>query len=194
MLAWMHQAIVSEEEFLNAVFLEGASRAAQEEEEGHSSCPGLTIPELLGRSLQGLGRPLRMRIIQALEGRGAISALYSLHDLLTFYESTFLRLSKGVENSVHSAVKGCLHEAKRVLTLALNRQAEALLASSPSYPIDLSPTEVTLQCVRQMADVLKVHATALSPSADELDTCSITNVLGYVNTTAPSITLFQCLN
>ena len=114
MLAWMHQAIASEEEFLQAVFGEPSarrgSRKDREDEDGggvgvagHSAnasprasfiggggmnggdsmnasprasiigaagglseppLVGLSIQELLARCLQGLGRPLRVRIMQ----------------------------------------------------------------------------------------------------------------------------------
>jgi conserved oligomeric Golgi complex subunit 6 len=82
MLAWMHQAVASEEEFLEAVFGEPSSsgRGVRKEDSeksdagvsnSSSTTPtadkellGLSVQELLARCLQGLGRPLRVRIIQ----------------------------------------------------------------------------------------------------------------------------------
>ena len=97
MLAWMHQAVASEEEFLQAVFGNssesreqnsnepgvgsseqviggdissssgsGSAHVYSEENEKSSSSElaGLGIEELLARCLQGLGRPLRVRIMQ----------------------------------------------------------------------------------------------------------------------------------
>jgi hypothetical protein len=116
-----------------------------------------------------------MRILQSLEGVLELGQLFSLHDLLSFYETTFARIVRS-ENAVHSAVKGSLLECKRSMTAALNRQTEALVSTPLSYPIDLSAAEVTLQCARQIQDILKVHATALS-QADESDGCSVLNVL-----------------
>lgn len=84
MLAWMHQAVASEEEFLEAVFGEPSSRGRgvrKEDSEksdavlsnSSSTTPtadkellGLSVQELLARCLQGLGRPLRVRIIQVI--------------------------------------------------------------------------------------------------------------------------------
>ena len=114
MLAWMHQAIASEEEFLEAVFGDSSTTHAGKKKEmkkndikdngntnsdsnnsnddnsnasnNHNGCDsdqkestspsssssskanpeliGLSIQELLARCLQGLGRPLRVRILQ----------------------------------------------------------------------------------------------------------------------------------
>lgn len=80
MLAWMHQTVASEEEFLEAVFGEAHSNdrsSRKDEDEANSNAlttsitskvdqelVGLSIQELLARSLQGLGRPLRVRIMQ----------------------------------------------------------------------------------------------------------------------------------
>ena len=105
MLAWMHQAIASEEEFLEAVFGEPSLKFGEKKKEidkngkelnsnndiGNSNADhtnentssfsssssssssstkavqelvGLSIQELLARCLQGLGRPLRVRILQ----------------------------------------------------------------------------------------------------------------------------------
>lgn len=80
MLAWMHQTVASEEEFLEAVFGEAYSNdrsGRKDEDEAHSNAVttssasktdkelvGLSIQELLARCLQGLGRPLRVRIMQ----------------------------------------------------------------------------------------------------------------------------------
>ena len=92
MLAWMHQAVASEEEFLEAVFGEPSSKRSTKVETDdvdggggvstsvtatgsmdnlststkgiEKELVGLSVQELLARCLQGLGRPLRVRIIQ----------------------------------------------------------------------------------------------------------------------------------
>jgi conserved oligomeric Golgi complex subunit 6 len=91
MLAWMHQAVASEEEFLEAVFGEPSSKRSTKSDDmdGNGSgsavaavdnlslstkgtekeLVGLSVQELLARCLQGLGRPLRVRIIQVNKDR-----------------------------------------------------------------------------------------------------------------------------
>ena len=188
MLAWMHQAVASEEEFLHAVFGENEKKQKKEEssesenqtESGEAILQGFSIPELLARSLQGLGRPLRMRIMQTLETRTGLESWYTLTDLLCFYEITFQKLVP-MENSVHSAIKGCLNECKRLFMAALNKQAESLTQSPPSYPLDLTASHITKDCSRQIHEILKVYGSALSPIPfDKEDQCHVDAVLGCI--------------
>lgn len=92
MLAWMHQAVASEEEFLEAVFGEPSSKRSTKSDDMDGSgsavaaidnfssstkgtekeLVGLSVQELLARCLQGLGRPLRVRIIQVNKSRIAL--------------------------------------------------------------------------------------------------------------------------
>jgi hypothetical protein len=211
MLAWMHQAVASEQEFLEAIFgdseaaertpyprsnaaaLSGANKAVvnaggggsgdgsngaggevgspaegvtngadgtaegeafdNSASAGSGGKAGLTVPQLLARCLQGLGRPLRVRIVQTLETKSSLDVLYSLTDLLSFYEATFARITP-VENAVHSAVKGCLNECKRMFLAALNKQGQSLLASPVTYPLDLKASVVTRECAVQVKHVV----------------------------------------
>eukprot|EP00598_Pedospumella_elongata_P010656 CAMPEP_0185015088 /NCGR_PEP_ID=MMETSP1098-20130426/99657_1 /TAXON_ID=89044 /ORGANISM="Spumella elongata, Strain CCAP 955/1" /LENGTH=696 /DNA_ID=CAMNT_0027544203 /DNA_START=42 /DNA_END=2129 /DNA_ORIENTATION=+ len=216
MLAWMHQAVASEMEFLEAIFgdvsselqpkkrnnrtasaeskLHGASHdendvGSQGTEDGDvspqdtrsdSQKVGLTIPELLARCVQGLGRPLRVRILQTLETKSSLEVLYSLTDLLSFYQETFLRITP-TENAVHSAVKGSLNECRRMFLSALNKQGQSLLASPVTYPLDLKASHVTRECAVQVKEILRVCSTALSVvSCDPSDPCHIDSVLGSI--------------
>jgi hypothetical protein len=170
MLAWMHQTVASEEEFLQSVFGDHTKSAgtlqrgkspsspskadSRLDNEEPAPLPGLTVPELLSRSLQGLGRPLRARITQTLETRAGLEVLYTLTDLLTFYEATFARLVP-TENAVHSAVKGCLLESKRIFLNALSKQAEAMTQSAASYPLDLTTSHLTKECCKQIQEILR---------------------------------------
>lgn len=50
--------------------------------------PFLSIPEMLARCLQGLGRPLRVRIVQSLESKVSVSNLYTVAgNLITLFAS-----------------------------------------------------------------------------------------------------------
>lgn len=201
MLAWMHQAVATEKEFLEAVFGDAsntttaaittatvatAPSAAVETPtsdvsgEQQGELQGLDVQELLSRSLQGLGRPLRVRLTQTLESRTGLEVLYTLADLLCFYEKTFSDAAP-MENAVHSTVKGCLLECKRLLASSLNQQAEALTQSPPSYPLDLAACHTTRECARQIQEILRVHGSALSPlPSDASDACFIDSVLGCI--------------
>ena len=214
MLAWMHQTVVSEQEFLEAIFgdpnqpsaprASGSSSRVDTDNSGNtgsvsdgivvdssskedSSPRGLSIPEMLVRCLQGLGRPLRVRVTQTLDsytslinGGNGVSILYSLTDLLAFYEKTLSAILP-LENAVHSAIKGSLLECKRSFQMLLNKQAELLVQSAPSTLLDLSPLMVTRDCCAQVRSILKTHSTALSgiPS-DPTDPSYVDTALGAI--------------
>ena len=73
----------------------GALGGGKEEKEENI----IDINELLARCVQGLGRPLRVRIMQSIELRTSVEVLYHLTDLLSFYEETFKGLAC-TENAV----------------------------------------------------------------------------------------------
>lgn len=210
MLAWMHQAIASEQEFLETIFGSNTKSRFQESDmeyiqlqdylspypsssnvdgseaigstvaERIDESVGLSTAELLARCLQGLGRPLRVRIMQTLENRAGLEVLYPLTDLLTFYEQTFYELVP-MENAVHSTVKGCLLESKRLLMSYVHKQADQLVQTTPEYPIDLNITTSTKDCARQIREVLRVlnHSLSPLPTSPE-DEGSVSNVLGLL--------------
>mmetsp|Transcript_5840 Transcript_5840/g.8718 ORF Transcript_5840/g.8718 Transcript_5840/m.8718 type:complete len:717 (-) Transcript_5840:154-2304(-) len=205
MLAWMHQAVATEQEFLEAIFGEvptrhssprpkgpngGKSQQVAEKEEGDAhhvegsksatQLGALSVPELLARCLQGLGRPLRVRIVQTLESRAGLEVLYAMSDLLAFYEATFHRIVP-IENAVHSTVRGCLIECKRLFASSLHKQAELLTQSHVSYPLDLKASHVTRECAAQIQEILKVFNCSLSVApVDVTDACHIDAVLGNI--------------
>ena len=76
-----------------------------------------------------------------------------LTDLLSFYEGTFQSIVKA-ENAVHSTVKGCLLECRRLFLSSLSKQADALLATPATYPSDLSASHATKECCRQVWTLL----------------------------------------
>jgi hypothetical protein len=124
------------------------------------------------------GRPLRVRIIQTLETKTALDILYSLTDLLAFYQETFFKIVP-IENAVHSAVKGCLIESKRLFLTTLNRQGEYLTQSPVVYPIDLKASHVTRECAIQIKEMLRVVSNSLSSiTLEASDSCHIDTVLG----------------
>ena len=82
-----------------------------------------------------------------MEARTGLEVLYALTDLLCFYEQTFARIVP-IENAVHSAIKGCHLECRRLFLSGLNKQSDALVLNSVSYPLDLTASHSTKECCR----------------------------------------------
>ena len=84
-----------------------------------------------------------------------------------------------IENAVHSAVKGCLIEAKRLFLTTLNKQGDYLTQSPVVYPIDLKASHVTKECAIQIKEMLRVASNSLSSiTLETTDSCHIDTVLG----------------
>lgn len=193
LLAWIHQSFALEKEFFESIYYPGESRNNSSANNGNSggSLPQgfYSLHELLVRTLQGLGRPLRMRILQLLETHASsLDTLYALADLLVFYQETFWRLVP-LENAVHSALRGAFAECERIFLQQVRRHAESVrlntaqlsLSSSTSatngssanssganggahhhHRVDLKASVVTRDCAQQVKGILKAASMALS--------------------------------
>jgi conserved oligomeric Golgi complex subunit 6 len=171
MLAWVHQAVASEEEFLCAVFF-GSNRSSVATKNGgdvvsdfpvHDKSPSPGAKDLLVRCLHGLGRPLKARILQILGNVGRdIEVLYSIGDLLMFYASTLTKMVP-VSNSVQTAVHECLAACRIQFDDALRILAENLNNSSIStFAVDTAATSFSLDCAHNLQNVLHVYKSAMS--------------------------------
>jgi hypothetical protein len=194
MLAWTHQAIASEEELLLAFFGSPKQRgkpnvveAAPVPSDASSGDSGsvriYSVPELLVRCLQGLGRPLKVRIVQTLEARSqSVEVLFALLDLFTFYEETFEKLLGKADNAIHLTVSESLSECRRLLSTALSRQAESMVQSASSlHPTDLGASYNAKECARQIREILKHCKAALAPGRVGVDDeLHVNSVLGAI--------------
>lgn len=202
MLSWMHQSMASEKEFLLSLFGRVSDESGNSEEKNNrlggdtlgdgstvdeGTSPSskyniLSIPEILTSCLQGLGRPLRVRIMQALENCGSnINLLFTVADLLCFYKNTISE-TLSTDNSICSSLTDCLEEGKAMFSTALDKHSDTLVrAILSSLTVDLMASNATKEASRKIQDVLKIHQLAmssLSSSAEEGGSCHISNVLG----------------
>lgn len=86
MLAWVHQMTASEHEFLEQLFeartgrrMVGAERAAASDDAQR------LVAEVLDRNLEGLGRPLKLRIEQTVKTQEGVVMTYKIVNLVQFY-------------------------------------------------------------------------------------------------------------
>ena len=208
MLSWMHQTLASEKEFLKSIFgnvmqVEGNANTQPNHKDIEESVTGegttdqeeynddqppsqkyhiLSIHEILSSCAEGLGRPLRVRVMQAMENcNREVETLYTVADLLCFYKNTIAdTLPK--ENAVYTSVTECLDECKALFSAALDKQSDMLVQTTlSSLTMDLMSSNATKESSRQIQDLLKVHQAAMSDlSSNETEgtSCYIYNVLG----------------
>jgi hypothetical protein len=87
MLAWVHQATASEHELLESLFGVGRNRVRMvgEERSAERSEAEQMVSDALDKNLDGLGRPLKLRIEQTIKSQEGIIMTYRIVNLVQFY-------------------------------------------------------------------------------------------------------------
>ena len=93
MLAWVHQAIAAEREFLESLFgVRGAERRmVGAVREFGESVEEASMGELTDGAVRGLCGPLRVRVQQTVRSQESSITLYKIANLLGFYMLTMQR-------------------------------------------------------------------------------------------------------
>lgn len=188
LLAWVHQAVAIETEFYAGVTSSQRKKPAATDDGvasvgSGSANVGYSLEELVVRTVQGVGRPLRMRILQLLETHVASwDVLYALADLLVFYQQLFARSMLQSENAINATLKGCFQECERLFQGQIRRFVESVRGQSSQYAsllpspsgaaasnsamasanVDLQASLWTRECAIHVKALLKSAATALS--------------------------------
>ena len=179
MLGWLHQAAAGEKELvaalLNASERENEGRLVPEEipssktasidaAETHASLDAendasLCDPvEVLDRILDGVRRPFRVRVDQALtanprEGESETTR-FALYSLLAFYEGVFAKLVGSASASLAVAAGECAAAARDAFDEAVARRGEKLKKNPPAVPDDLGAPACVAETAARVAALL----------------------------------------
>lgn len=179
MLGWLHQAAAGEKELvaalLNASERENEGRLVPEEipssktasldaAETHASLDAendasLCDPvEVLDRILDGVRRPFRVRVDQALtanphEGESETTR-FALYSLLAFYEGVFAKLVGSASASLAVAAGECAAAARDAFEEAVARRGEKLKKNPPAVPDDLGAPACVAETAARVAALL----------------------------------------
>ncbi|WVO24355.1 uncharacterized protein IAS62_005720 [Cryptococcus decagattii] len=86
MLAWVHQTTATEHEFLEGMFgVKEKGRWVGQAREGKEGEEERMASEVLDKNLEGLSRPLKLRIQQTIKSQEGIIMAYKIANLLQFY-------------------------------------------------------------------------------------------------------------
>lgn len=92
MLAWVHQAIAAEREFLESLFgVRGARRMVGAVREFGATEEEQWMSELMDGAVRGLCGPLRVRVQQTVQSQESSITSYKIANLLGFYMLTMQR-------------------------------------------------------------------------------------------------------
>ncbi|CAG8837418.1 21040_t:CDS:10, partial [Gigaspora margarita] len=161
MLAWIHQTVANEREFLESLF-------EIKNESDHSNIENLdkenddiVVQDLLDRDIDGTCRPLKIRVEQVLGSQtGAITG-YRILNLIQFYKITIARILG--PNAALSII------LKEVFFNTLNMQAEQLLRYRQTPGADLMPPPVVKETVLQLKEIMASYETSLVTATERED-------------------------
>ncbi|KAI0720424.1 oligomeric complex COG6 [Fomitopsis betulina] len=162
MLAWVHQAIAAEREFLESLFNIGGDRrmvgsirrfAASVEEEWMS--------ELMDAAVGKLCTPLKVRVQQTVRSQESSITSYKIANLLQFYMLTMQR-TIGEEAILSNTLKEMTNMAFEVFFNYIDTQGRSLLRVPPDLDdLSVSPPLIILDHAQVLREIMIVYDSSL---------------------------------
>lgn len=156
MLAWMHQASASEKEHLQHLF---------------KQCEASTIEEYmiptLGHVMEGVCRPLKVRIEQVFVTETSTVTLYQLANLLKFYHSTIGQILASTDLAFLETLEELRTLGRQMFLNSLSCQMAKLVEKPDLPPQDLGPTESVLQVLSLLKSILSCQDSTIVAAGDK---------------------------
>lgn len=176
MLAWVHQALCGEREFIVALFGEGGQQQQQQREGSSDLQPaaaagtlqqgaaaagdGMGSAALLDRIFESVCRPLKVRVEQVLMMSPPLLLCYQLGQLAGFYQRLLADIL-GPGAALSTTVAGCRDVANRTFLEQLKAAGDRLLRTPPAPPADLSPPAQVSQAMQLLSEIITAHEGSL---------------------------------
>ncbi|KAI0217702.1 Conserved oligomeric Golgi complex subunit 6 [Lamellibrachia satsuma] len=152
MLAWLHQAIASEREYIQALL---------------KKCPMEEIDkqtvDILGHITEGVCRALKVRVEQVLVSVPGSVELYKLANLLQFYCSTIGEIMKTDSGALLSTLSELHTLGVKMFYNSLHCHASKQMEKVEFPPPDLGPTSALNKTLRLLQDILSSHDNSVVP-------------------------------
>ncbi|KAF7320183.1 Conserved oligomeric Golgi complex subunit 6 [Mycena kentingensis (nom. inval.)] len=171
MLAWVHQAIAAEREFLESLFgvqsdgrMVGSVRVFKEKSEDEE-----WIRELMDHAVGKLSVPLKVRVQQTIRSQESSIISYKIANLLQFYLIT-MRRTIGDAAAMSTTLSEITDVAYKVFYDAIEAQAGALHRSTLDLDdTSLSPPLAILDHAQILREVMNVYESSLLGNEDEAE-------------------------
>lgn len=195
-LAWVHQAMAGEREFLESLFgmkdsgrYVGAPRPSLPKDDGAMLLGTLADPldpanlnvmtsdegrlrNLLDKNLESCGRPLKIRIQQTIKSHSMISPIttYQIFQLLQFYRVLMVK-TMGREALLCKILTELAEFANKAFFDTLEEHGATLLRSVTAPGLDLRPPLAIKDAVTTLKEIMQVYKQSLLDEEDrtELD-------------------------
>ncbi|KAI1318167.1 Golgi transport complex subunit 6 [Mortierella claussenii] len=177
MLAWIHQTVASEREFLESLL--SSERRNKDRGQAEVKLPKASplrlvesdmsdaeiVDSLLDKNLEGTARPLKSRVEQVLVSQANAITAFKISNLIKFYSSTIER-AIGSEASLSKTLQEISLSSMQVFFEAIGKQSADLLRRPDTPGADLGPTPAVKETVLQLKEIMKSFDTSFV-QADE---------------------------
>ncbi|KAG0256026.1 Golgi transport complex subunit 6 [Mortierella polycephala] len=165
MLAWLHQTVANEREFLESLL--GTERRSRDRGQAQVKLPKASplrlvesnvsdveiINSLLDKNLEGTSRPLKSRVEQVLVSQGNAIITFKISNLIKFYSSTIER-AVGSDASLSKTLYEISESSMQVFFDAIGRQSADLLRRPDTPGADLGPPPAMKETVSQLKEIM----------------------------------------
>ncbi|GHJ85315.1 hypothetical protein NliqN6_1717 [Naganishia liquefaciens] len=170
MLAWVHQATAGEREFLDALFdvtsyrrrMVGEARGTQG---GEASEEEVLARTCLDKALEGLARPLKVRIQHTVKSQEGIIVTYRIANLVQFYLVT-MQHTIGKQALLTQALQEIFDSAHDAFLETLAAQGRSLLRFLHPPEPDLAPPLALRESSATLHEIMAVYDTSLVEEDD----------------------------
>ncbi|WVQ78637.1 hypothetical protein IAT38_000724 [Cryptococcus sp. DSM 104549] len=163
MLAWVHQATASEHEFLEGLFGVREKGRMVGQERGGAEGEGeeeKMVRDAMDKNLEGLSRPLKLRIQQTIKSQEGIIMAYKIANLLQFYLVT-MRKTIGDQALLCTTLQEIHDQAYIAFFETLDAQGRSLLRFLHPPDATLTPPLALRDATLILRELLGVYSTSL---------------------------------
>ncbi|PCH37909.1 oligomeric complex COG6 [Wolfiporia cocos MD-104 SS10] len=168
MLAWVHQAIAAEREFLESLFgVRGDMRMVGSVRTFGGSVEEEWMGELMDTAVGKLCTPLKVRVQQTVRSQESSITSYKIANLLQFYMLTMQR-TIGEAAQLSKTLKELTDMAYQIFFDAIEAQGRSLLRVAPDLDdISVSPPLVVLDHAQVLREIMVVYESSLAGDETE---------------------------
>ncbi|ORX99362.1 oligomeric complex COG6 [Basidiobolus meristosporus CBS 931.73] len=163
MLAWVHQTVASELEMLEALYDIKLDTEHSNTTDAHDD-----LVENLNRIVEGVARPLKVRIEQVLNSSLELTIRHRLSNLIQFYTST-IKKTLGTASHLIDTLQQIQDLAFDVFFSSLNEYAYETFSETESPGADLTPPAALKSTVAKLKEIMSSYETSLVGARRDLD-------------------------
>ncbi|KAG9015159.1 Golgi transport complex subunit 6 [Tulasnella sp. JGI-2019a] len=169
MLAWVHQVMAGEHEFLDGLFdVKGDNRIIGSVRKPRSGESEEYVRQLLDTDLEKLCMPLKVRVLQTVKSQEGSITSYKIANLLQFYLLTVAR-TIGDDAILSQTLKQITDAAYRVFFDTIDAQGRSLLRFLHPPDADLLPPLTLRDASQVLREIMAVYESSLLGDEDPVE-------------------------